>query len=84
MNRKVWAEQVIRVREGQDPIGIVRASKNGSDDALIRITSDNIGGLSLEEATHFFEMTQEERSAYVAEHPYHTRGRGRSGAARMA
>lgn len=80
MNRKVWAEQVIRVREGQDPIGIVRAPE---DNGIIRITSDNINGLTLEEATRFFDMTQEERSAYVAEHPYHQRGRGRGGEVRI-
>ncbi len=49
------------------------------DDGIIRITSDNINGLTLDEATRFFDMTQEERSAYVAEHPYHQRGRGRGG-----
>ncbi len=72
MNRKVWAEQVIRVREGEDPIGIVRAPE---DDEIIRITSDDINGLTREEGMRLFNMSQEERSAEVAERPYHAHAR---------
>ncbi len=72
MNRKVWAEQVIRVREGEDPIGIVRASE---DDAMIRITSDDINGLTRDEGMRLFNMSQEERSAEVAERPYYAHAR---------
>ena len=72
MNRKVWQDQVIRVREGQDPIGIVRAPE---DDAEVRITSDNISGLPWEEGMRLFNMTQEERSADVVERGFHLSGR---------
>jgi hypothetical protein len=72
MNRKVWVEQMIRVREGQDPIGILRAPE---DDGEIRITSDNIGGLTWDEGMKLLNMTQDERSAAVLELGVHTNGR---------
>ena len=72
MNRKVWAEQMIRVREGLDPIGILRAPE---DDGEIRITSDNIGGLTWEEGMKLLNMTQDERSDSVLERGFHASGR---------
>ncbi|MYA51808.1 MAG: Rieske 2Fe-2S domain-containing protein [Chloroflexi bacterium] len=76
LNRRVWREQMVRVKEGQDPIGIIRAPE---DNGIIRITSDNIAGLSREEGMRLFNMNQEERSAMVAGRPFHTSGRARLG-----
>jgi hypothetical protein len=76
LNRKVWREQMIRIKEGGDPIGILRTQDK---DKIIRITSDNIGNLTLEEGMRLYKMSQEERSAMVAEKPYHKNGRGRLG-----
>ena len=67
---------MVRVKEGQDPIGIIRAPE---DNGIIRITSDNIAGLSREEGMRLFNMDQEERSAMVAGRPFHTSGRARLG-----
>ena len=66
LNRKVWKEQMIRVKEGQDPIGIMRKS---DEHQLIRITSDNVGNLTLEEGMRLYKMSQEERSAMIANEP---------------
>ena len=76
LNRKVWREQMIRIKEGQDPIGIVRKQ---DQDKIIRITSDNIGNLTLDEGMRLYNMSQEERSAMVAEKSYHTSGRRQLG-----
>ena len=76
LNRKVWREQMIRIKEGQDPIGIVHKQ---DQDKIIRITSDNIGNLTLDEGMRLYNMSQEERSAMVAEKSYHTSGRRQLG-----
>jgi phenylpropionate dioxygenase-like ring-hydroxylating dioxygenase large terminal subunit len=73
LNRKVWEEQMIRVKEGMDPIGILRdASVKTAQDAvkagkeMIRITSDDIDGLTWEESMRLFNMEIEDRVEMVA------------------
>jgi phenylpropionate dioxygenase-like ring-hydroxylating dioxygenase large terminal subunit len=62
VNREVWREQIDRVQEGLDPIGVVRA---GDPEHMIWTTADDIGGLSYEEARRLYNMTVDERMAMV-------------------
>ncbi len=57
LNRKVWREQVKRIRQGLDPIGVIRSSK---DDKLIFIPSEN-KLVSWDEGMRLFNMTVEQR-----------------------
>ena len=76
LNRKVWREQMINVKEGLDPIGVQRdPSIRTAADAvqaakdLIRITSDDIDHLTWDEGMRLFNMTPEERIEMVAAQP---------------
>ncbi|HZT08402.1 MAG TPA: Rieske 2Fe-2S domain-containing protein [Chloroflexota bacterium] len=62
LNREVWREQVERVRQGLDPIGVTRGQET---DELIRITSDDKHGLTWEEGMRLFNLSVEERMAMV-------------------
>jgi phenylpropionate dioxygenase-like ring-hydroxylating dioxygenase large terminal subunit len=62
LTREVWREQIDRVQEGDDPIGIVR-----DNDRLIRITSDVIDGLEREEAERLYHMSALDRLKMIAE-----------------
>jgi nitrite reductase/ring-hydroxylating ferredoxin subunit len=64
LNRELWREQIDRVQEGLDPIGVVR---DASQDHPIYITSDDIRGLTWEEGMKLWELTQEQRLAMVLE-----------------
>ena len=64
LNRRVWREQVQRVREGLDPIGIFR---NGQGEAIIRITSDDIHGVDWDTGMQFYNMSVEERLRWIEE-----------------
>jgi hypothetical protein len=66
LNREVWREQVERVRQGLDPLGVTRETE--ADD-LIRIPGDNIFDLTWDEAMHLFEMSAEQRSAMLGREP---------------
>lgn len=66
LNREVWREQVARVRQGLDPVGVTRG---GEDDRLVRVPSDNIFDLTWEEATRLFNTTAEERARMVGNEP---------------
>lgn len=72
LNRKVWREQMINVKEGLDPIGVLRdPSVRTPEEAIraarevVRITSDDIGHLTWDEGMRLFNMTPEERIAMV-------------------
>ena len=65
LNRRVWAEQVERVRQGLDPIGVIRDQR---DDQLITIPSEN-KRVSWEDGMHLFNMTVEERLKMVSTEP---------------
>ena len=58
LNREVWREQIERVKQGLDPIGVTRRPE---DERLVRITSDDIYGLTWEEGMRLFDLTVEER-----------------------
>jgi phenylpropionate dioxygenase-like ring-hydroxylating dioxygenase large terminal subunit len=62
LNREVWREQVDRVREGLDPIGVIRDPK---DDKPIRVTSDDIYGLTWEQGMEMWGLTPEQRLELV-------------------
>ncbi len=62
LNREVWRDQIERVRQGLDPIGVVR---DPTDDRPIRITSDDIRDLSWDEGMRLFNMSVEERVGMV-------------------
>jgi hypothetical protein len=80
LNREVWREQIDRVKEGMDPIGIVRGAEA---EKMIRITSDNIAGLTWEEGQELLGLSPDERSSTLANPPdwllAKPRGRGRGG-----
>ena len=79
MNREVWREQIDRVKEGMDPIGIVRGAEA---EKMIRVTSDNITNLSWEEANQLLDLDFDGRLGTVTAPPEwlkskpHGRGRG--------
>jgi phenylpropionate dioxygenase-like ring-hydroxylating dioxygenase large terminal subunit len=62
LNRRVWREQVETLRQGLDPIGVIRDSK---DDKLIHIPSEN-KVVSREEGMRLFNMSVEERIKMVS------------------
>jgi hypothetical protein len=66
LNREVWREQMERVKQGLDPIGVTRGPET---DALIRIPGDNIFDLTWGEAMQLFNMTAEERCAMLGAEP---------------
>ena len=73
LNRKVWKDQMIRVAEGGDPIGVLRDPNiKTAQDALtvpadtVRITSDDIDGLSWDEGMRLMDMSHEDRIEMVA------------------
>lgn len=74
MNKRVWKEQVDRVKEGLDPIGVIRDSE---DDQPIRVTSDNIHNLTWEEGMRLYNMTPEERIQMVENEPDWVRAKPR-------
>jgi len=78
LNREVWRDQIERVQQGLDPLGVIRDSK---DDKLIRITSDNISDLTWEEGMRLMALSAEERIAMVENEPEWVRSkpRGRIG-----
>lgn len=57
LNRTVWREQVDRVREGLDPIHVIRDAR---DNVMIRIPGDNVI-VSYEQALRWFNMSSEQR-----------------------
>ena len=63
LNREVWRDQIERVRQGLDPIGVSRGPES---DELVRITSDDIGGLTREEGMRLYELSIAERIAMVS------------------
>jgi nitrite reductase/ring-hydroxylating ferredoxin subunit len=64
LNREVWREQIERVQQGLDPIGVTRGGDQ--DDDLVRITSDDIHGIPWEEGMRLYELSIEERVAMVS------------------
>lgn len=56
LNREVWREQVERVRQGLDPIGVIRDPR---DDRIIPNPSITVWDLSWEEAVRLFEAETE-------------------------
>lgn len=66
LNRKIWREQVERVKQGLDPIGIIRDPDEA--EKMIHIPADNIHDLSYKEALKLFHMSMEERLE-IAAHP---------------
>ena len=66
LNRQVWREQIERVQQGLDPIGVVR---DPSQDELIRMTPPDVYGLDLEEAMLSFETPVEEQAASISSQP---------------
>jgi len=63
LNRRIWREQIQRVREGLDPIGIFRED----EDRLIRVTSDDIRDLDWDAGLQLFNMSVEDRLRMIAE-----------------
>lgn len=61
LNRTVWREQIDRVREGLDPIGV---SRDPEDDELIIIPADD-AHVDWDTGQRLFGMTPEERLAMV-------------------
>jgi phenylpropionate dioxygenase-like ring-hydroxylating dioxygenase large terminal subunit len=74
LNREVWREQVERVRQGLDPIGVIRDPK---DDQPIHVTSDNIADLTWEEGMRLMAMSADERIAIVPNEPEWIRSKPR-------
>jgi phenylpropionate dioxygenase-like ring-hydroxylating dioxygenase large terminal subunit len=66
LNREVWREQMERVRQGLDPVGV---SHGDGDDRLIRVPSDNIYDLTWDEAMRLYNLTPEERAAMLGREP---------------
>jgi hypothetical protein len=66
LNHEVWVEQVERVKQGLDPIGVTRGVDPG---ALIRVPGDNIHNLTWDEAMRLYEMSVEERVAMLGREP---------------
>ncbi len=64
LTREVWREQIERVRQGLDPIGVIRDPK---EDREILITSDAIFDLDKEEALRWYNMSAPERLRLLAE-----------------
>lgn len=79
LNREVWREQIDRVQEGLDPIGIVRGAEA---EPMIRLTSDNITNLTWDECMRLYNQTPDQRLQDVLNPPDwlkakpHGRGRG--------
>jgi len=66
LNREVWREQIERVQQGRDPIGVTR---HGATQENIRIPSDNIADLTWDEAMRLFDLTSEERANMIGNEP---------------
>jgi hypothetical protein len=64
LNREVWREQIDRVQEGLDPIGVIRDPKH---DRIIRVTADWIEGMDWDDAIRLYDITPEERLRMIAE-----------------
>jgi phenylpropionate dioxygenase-like ring-hydroxylating dioxygenase large terminal subunit len=64
ITREVWREQIERVRQGLDPIGVVRDPRQ---DRLIRIPSDSVYDLDWDEAMRLYEMSPMQRMRHLAE-----------------
>jgi phenylpropionate dioxygenase-like ring-hydroxylating dioxygenase large terminal subunit len=62
LNRELWREQIDRIQEGLDPIGVVR---DASQDKPIYITSDDIRGLTWDEGMKLWGLTPEQRLEMV-------------------
>jgi phenylpropionate dioxygenase-like ring-hydroxylating dioxygenase large terminal subunit len=81
LNRELWREQIDRVREGLDPIGIIRDPEEAAK--TIRIPSDLYYDLDWEEGMELFNLTPEERSESILNPPAwleaKPRGRGFGG-----
>lgn len=63
INREVWRDQIERVKQGLDPIGVTR---DPGQDKMIRITADWIEGMSWDDALRLFNMTTQERLEMIA------------------
>ncbi|MEA2641356.1 MAG: hypothetical protein QOF51_2750 [Chloroflexota bacterium] len=63
LNREVWREQIERVKQGLDPIGVTRGAEH---DEMIRVTSDDQHGVTWDEGMRLFNLTIEERIAMVS------------------
>lgn len=63
LNRTVWREQVDRVKEGMDPIHIIRDAR---DDVIIRIPGDNVK-VTYQQALRWFSMSAQDRLNEVLE-----------------
>ena len=74
LNKTMWREQVERVKQGLDPVGVSRDPK---DDRPIRITSDNISDLTLEEGMRLMALSAEERIAMIENEPEWIRNKPR-------
>ncbi len=66
LNREVWREQMERVAQGLDPVGVTCGA---DDDVPIRVPSDNIYDLTWDEATRLYNLTPEERAAMLGREP---------------
>lgn len=64
LTREVWKEQIERVKQGLDPIGVIR---DPEEDRYIRIPAAITPGLELEEAMRQYNMTAMERLRWLAE-----------------
>ncbi|MEA2642953.1 MAG: hypothetical protein QOF51_4347 [Chloroflexota bacterium] len=66
LNREVWREQMERVQQGLDPIGVTRG---GDTETLVRIPSDNIHDLTWDEAMRLFNTSPEARAEMLGQEP---------------
>ena len=62
LNKQVWRDQVELVKQGLDPVGVIREP---TEDQPVRITSDDIDGLSWDEGMRLFNMSIDERLKMV-------------------
>jgi phenylpropionate dioxygenase-like ring-hydroxylating dioxygenase large terminal subunit len=66
LNREVWREQIERVQQGLDPIGVTRGQERNG---LTRVPCTNIHDLTWDEGMQLFNLTPEERSAMLSNEP---------------
>jgi hypothetical protein len=65
LNREVWREQIDRVGQGLDPIGVSR----GGEHRAIRVPSVNIFDLTWDEAMRLYKLSAEERAEMIGHEP---------------
>ena len=75
LNKQMWREQVERVKQGLDPVGVLRDPRQAEE--IIRVTSDNIHDLTWEEGMRLMALSPEERIAMVANEPEWIRNKPR-------